>query len=362
MIEKGKISAAQLGLLFYSVMAYDGILYIPKITGKEAGHDLWLSPIWAHLLGLLFVLAMLRLSSMFPKETIIQYSERLLGNWPGKAVGLVVILYGINLTSVVLREFGDFISAVFLRKTPPFIAIGGIVLLVTYAVRGGLEVLGRLAQLFLPLTFLVFGLLIILSIPEWEVNNILPIMGNGIVPSLKGAITPLSWFAGYIMLGLYFPFVSNQRKTTAYAILTWFGIMVTLSVSGLISIFLFGKHVSTLNYPFIEVVRYIGFGKFIQHVDALLLIVWLPGTFIQLTSYLYTASLGASQLLGLTQYRQLVLPIGLITLVMSMWRTSGIDKFETYLGTSQVIFDFFYIALGLLLFITAWIRKRVKRP
>nr|WP_229263661.1 GerAB/ArcD/ProY family transporter [Cohnella cholangitidis] len=116
MVEKGKISAAQLGLLFYAVSAYDGILFIPKITGKEAGRDLWLSPIWAHLLGLLFILAMLWLSRKFPKETIIQYSERLLGSWLGKAVGLAIVFYGINLTSVILREYGNFISVVFLQK------------------------------------------------------------------------------------------------------------------------------------------------------------------------------------------------------------------------------------------------------
>ncbi|MFB5676180.1 GerAB/ArcD/ProY family transporter [Paenibacillus terreus] len=361
MVEKGKISAAQLGLLFYSVAAYDGILYIPKITGKEAGHDLWISPIWAHLPGLLFVLMVLRLARIFPKESIIQYSERLLGPWFGKAVGLAVVFYGINLTSVILREYGDFISAVFMQKTPTLVATGSMVLLISYAVRGGVEVLGRLAQLFLPLTFLVFGLLILLSIPEWDANNILPIMGKGIAPSVEGAIIPFSWFAGYLMIGQYFPFVSNQRKTIVYVLLTWFGIMLTLSVSGLVSVFLFGKHISTLNYPFIEVVRYIGIGKFIQHLDALLLIVWLPGTFIQLTTYLYTAALGASQLFRLNQYRQLVFPIGMLALVMCMWRTSSVDAFEKYLGTSHVIFDFFYMLLGLLLFLTAWIRKRLGR-
>ncbi|MBT2291220.1 endospore germination permease [Paenibacillus albidus] len=362
MMEKGKISAAQLGLLFYSVAAYDGILYIPKITGKEAGHDLWISPILAHLPGLLFVLMLLRLSRMFPEETIFQYSRRLLGPWLGKLAGVAVTFYGINLTSVILREYGDFISAVFLRKTPTLIAVGGMVLLVSYAVRGGVEVLARLAQLFVPLTFLVFGLMVILSIPEWDVNNIFPIMGKGILPSVKGAIIPFSWFSGYLMLGIYFPFVSNQRKTTAYTLLTWLGLMVTMSVSGLVSVFLFGRHISKLNYPFIEVARYIGIGEFLQHVDALLLIVWLPGTFIQLTTYMYTAVFGTSQLLGLQQYRQLVFPIGLLTLVMSMWPTSSVDEFEIYLGTSHVIFDFSFMVLGLLLVITAWIRKRVSRP
>lgn len=359
MVEKGKISAAQLGLLLYAVAAYDGILFIPRITGENAERDLWLSPIWAHLAGLFFVLVMLRLSRMFPTETIIQYSGRLLGSWLGKAVGFTVIFYGVHLTSVILREYGDFISVVFLQKTPALVAMGGMLLLVAYAVRGGVEVLGRLAQLFLPITFFVFGLLIVLSIPEWDVNRILPIMGKGIAPSAKGAIIPFSWFSGYIMLGLYFPFVSNQKDTTRCIMVTWFGLMVTMSVSGLVSVLLFGKHARTLNYPFMEVVRYIGVGEFFQHIDALMLAVWLLGTFVQLTSYLYTAALGAAQWLGLKQYRAIVFPIGLFALVISMWGPSSVDEFETYLGTSHVVIDFFYIFLVLLLFVTAWIRGKI---
>lgn len=361
MAEKGKISAAQLGLLFYSVAAYDGILFIPRITGKEAGPDLWLSPIWAHLAGLLFVLVMLRLGRAFPKETIIEYSGRLLGSWLGKVAGFTLIFYGINLTSVILREYSDFISVVFLQETPALIIMGGMMLLVSCAVRGGVEVLGRLAQLLLPITFFVFGLLIVLSIPEWDVNRILPIMGRGIAPSIKGAFIPLSWFAGYIMLGLYLPFVSNQRKTTACIVATWFGLMVTLSVSGLTAVLLFGKHASDLNYPFIEVVRYIGIGEFVQHIDALMVAVWLLGTFVQLTIYLYTAALGAAQWLGLKHYRPLVFPFGFFILAISMWGPSSVDVFETYLGTSHVVLDFFYVFLGLLLFVTAWIRGKIPR-
>lgn len=358
MVEKGKISAAQLGLLFYAVAAYDGILFIPRVTGEEAGRDLWLSPIWAHLVGLFFVLAILRLSRMYPTETIVQYSGRVLGKWLGKAAGFAFIFYGVYLTSIILREYGDFISVVFLQKTPVLVAMGGMMLLVSCAVRGGVEVLGRLAQLFLPITLFVFGLLIALSIPDWDASRILPIMGKGISPSVKGAVIPLSWFSGYLMLGLYLPFVSNPNKATKSILTTWFGLMVTLSVSGLVSIFLFGKHAHTLNYPFFEVVRYIGIGEFLQHIDALMLAVWLLGTFVQLTVYLYTASLGAAQWLGLKQYRALVFPFGFFILAISMWGPSNVDVFEAYLGKTHVVIDFFFLSLGLLLFVAAWIRSK----
>ncbi|WP_080836491.1 GerAB/ArcD/ProY family transporter [Cohnella massiliensis] len=360
-MEKGRISAAQFGILFYSILAYDGLLLIPKITGKEAGRDLWLSPVWAHLVGLIYVIAMLRMARMFPKETVVQYGKRLLGTVGGKAAGAAVIFYCVYLTSVILRIYGDFISAVFLDRTPPLVPAGGIMLLAAYAVRGGVEALGRLAQLFLPVTVLVFGFLIVLTIPEWEVTNVLPIMGQGPLPSVKGALVPTSWFAGYIMLGLYYPLISNQRQAKTYTLLTWFSLMLTLVVSGLVSVFLFGKHAGTLNYPFIEVVRYIAIGEFFQHVDALLLAVWLPGTFLQLATYQYAAVLGTAQWLGIEDYKAIAFPIGFFTLVLSVWGPSSEIDFDRYLGSSHIVFDFAFIAIGLLLCLAAWIRGSVAR-
>ncbi|CAM4263112.1 MAG: endospore germination permease [Paenibacillus macerans] len=358
MAEKGKITAGQLAFLIYSLLAYDGLLLIPKVTGEAAGRDLWLSPVWAHLAGLFFLLAMFRLGRMFPEETIIEYSQRLLGKYLGKAAGLVVVFYLAYLTSVILRIYGDFISSVFLEITPPLVSAGGIMVLISYTVRAGVETLGRLAQLFLPITVLVFALLVVLTIPEWDVSNVFPILGNGLAPSLKGAVVPFSWFGAYIVLGLYLPLLSNRRKAALYGLAAWFLLMVTLVVSGLVAVFLFGQHAISLNYPFVEVVRYIAVGEFFQHIDALLLAVWLPGTFIQLAIYQYGATLGMAQWIGLKDYRALALPLGFLILVMSFWTPPSNIDFERYMAGSHIFLDFTFFVFGLLLFLTAWIRSK----
>lgn len=359
MVEKGKISSGQLALLLYSLMAYDGLLLIPKIAGEAAGRDLWLSPVWSHLAGLIFVLAMLRLARMFPDETSIGYSKRLFGKLPGKAAGLIIVFYAAYLTSVILRIYSNFISSVFLEHTPSLVTAGGIMFLVSCAVRGGVEVLGRLAQLFLPITIVVFILLSILTIPEWNVSNALPIMGKGPVPSLKGAIVPFTWFSGFVLLGIYYPMLSNQRKATFFVLTAWFGEMITLAASGLVSVFLFGEYADTLNYPFVEVVRYIGLGEFFQHIDALLLAVWLPGTFVELATYQYAAVTGVAEWIGVKDYRALAFPLGFLTLLMSFWGFSSDIDFNSYLATSHVWFDITVLAFGLLLFLASWIRSKL---
>lgn len=75
-------------------------------------------------------------------------------------------------------------------KTPLIVIIASMVLLCAFAVHGGLEVLGRTALLFSPLFILPLLSFVIFLSPDFEVKNIFPILGNGIVPVLKGAVIP----------------------------------------------------------------------------------------------------------------------------------------------------------------------------
>ncbi|MGG4034677.1 GerAB/ArcD/ProY family transporter [Paenibacillus cisolokensis] len=86
MIEKGKISAFQLGKMIYLAITPTAILTAPGITYKFARQDLWLSPIWAFS-GLIAVFAALRLHRLYPGQNIVQACERILGRFPGKIIG-----------------------------------------------------------------------------------------------------------------------------------------------------------------------------------------------------------------------------------------------------------------------------------
>lgn len=91
MLEKGKISAFQMGLLMYPAVLASGFLVLPTITGQYAQNDLWLTCLPAALIGLIAVYTVTRLHELFPGQTVVQYSGRILGKIPGKIIGLVYI-------------------------------------------------------------------------------------------------------------------------------------------------------------------------------------------------------------------------------------------------------------------------------
>ncbi|UOF89273.1 spore germination protein [Fodinisporobacter ferrooxydans] len=150
MLEKGKISAMQMGLMIYPTILGTAILAIPSIIGKQAERDLWISPILASSTGFLTVYIADRLNKIFPGETFIQYSEHILGRVLGKILGFFYMLFFLQTIGNILREYAEFTVGTFLPKTPLLVVIAGLTLLCAFAVRGGIEVLGRLAQIYLP--------------------------------------------------------------------------------------------------------------------------------------------------------------------------------------------------------------------
>ncbi|KEO84831.1 GerAB/ArcD/ProY family transporter [Tumebacillus flagellatus] len=357
-MEHGRISVQQMSMLLYSSIAFDTVLTIPSTTGLLAMRDLWISPLLASVVGLAVLFCVLRLQRVYPQETLIQYCDRLAGTVLGKCISFVLLFFFLHTNALILREYTDFISAVFLDQTPALVISGGMVLLVSLAVRCGLEVLGRLAGLLLPGSLVLFALLVLCSSPSWKLDNMLPVMEYGIVPALKGALTPASWFVFFWLMSMMHPYVKEQTKITKWSLLVWGGLLTSMVVSCLSALFIFGENVAVITYPFMEVVRYIRFGDFFQHVDAVLIVVWVAGTFLQLCVTHYAVVLGTAQWFKLSRYPPLALPLGMIWTVLSVWDIPNLQKLREILSVDSTLSCDLAIVILILLVVASWLRRK----
>ncbi|MEW9673734.1 GerAB/ArcD/ProY family transporter [Ammoniphilus sp. 3BR4] len=53
---------------------------------------------------------------------------------------------------------------------------------------------------------------IIILFPDIEPTFMFPIMENGIMPSLKGAISPAAWFTHFALISFLLPFLTDREK------------------------------------------------------------------------------------------------------------------------------------------------------
>lgn len=357
MIEKGRISASQMAIMMYPAILATAILLVPSITFKFAERDMWLSPIWASLTGLLTVYIAVQLNKFYPKENIVQYSEHILGVIPGKVLGFIYLFFYMHITSIMFREYAEFVIGNFLPKTPMIVIIASLAVVCAYAVHGGVEVLGRAAQMFVPIIMLLLALMNILIIPDLELKNMFPLLEHGIMPSIMGSLTPQAWFSEFLLISFLLPFLRDREKGRKWGMISVLVVMLTMVVTNFTSLFLFGGITAGITYPVMSLAKLISIADFITHLESLVMALWVAGTFLKISVFYYVIALGTAQWLKLTEYRAMIFPLGLLLVGFSIWSAPNLQELAYFISITG-FFELVSVqtAIPILLLLVAVIR------
>ena len=199
-----------------------------------------MSPIIASLVGFAAVYIAYKLHQLYPKLTVIEYSEQIVGKLMGKILGLVFVLFYILTTGHIVRTYADFIVESFLIETPTSVIMGSMIFVCAVAVRAGIEVLGRGATIFIPFFVIPILILVLLSLQDYDFRNFYPVFGEGIFPPLKGAIPNGAWFAEFFLIAFLLPFLSDKAKGKKYGMIAVLIVMITLVLVHLVVLFMLG--------------------------------------------------------------------------------------------------------------------------
>ncbi|MBP1962626.1 GerAB/ArcD/ProY family transporter [Paenibacillus aceris] len=358
MIEKGRISPFQLAILMHPTVVATAALSVPSITMKTAGIDMWMTPIIAALVGILTVVVMYRLYMKFPDFTFIQYTESILGIYAGKALSGFFILSFIFTNGIILREYGEFVIGSFLQETPMALVIFCMVAVCAYALYAGIEVLARVSQILVPAAVLIIFTMLVLMIPDLHPKEMFPILGDGLLPPLVGSLVPSSWFSQFFLLSFLYPLLNNKQYVLRWSFISVGIVMITLLAINLTILLIFGSLATQFYYAFLIAVRYISIADFLEHVESLLMAIWIIGMFVKVALLYYATVLGTAQWLGLSDYRPLIIPIGFLISLFSFWVSPNFEGLMHALGTT-IPFLALIVQLGIptMLLIVAAFRK-----
>ncbi|MFE5322464.1 endospore germination permease [Paenibacillus sp. NPDC056579] len=358
MLEKGKMSAYQMGLLMYPLILATGFITLPVTAGEYAKNDLWMTPLVASICGLISVLTAIRLHELYPKQTPIQYSTRIAGKIPGKILGIAYFLLITSISGTVTRQYADFVTGNFLFKTPILLVIFSILLLAAFAVRGGVEMIARSATIFTPF-FILPTFFLLFLIPDLDVRNLFPVLHHGWVPVLKGAAMPQAWFSEYFLISFFLPYLTDPQKGRKWGVLSLSAAIMSLTYVNIITLFLLGVDSSNKMYPILVAFRYISLGNFFENLESLLLAMWVLGNFVKIGGFYYTAALSLAQCLSLSDYRPVVFPVGLLIMACSLW---GLPTFAATAIYNRFIIPFelplMLTVIPLLLLLTAIFKRK----
>lgn len=360
MLEKGRITYKQLILLIALSRIILPITFLTGLKEPPANQDIWLSELLYFPLQLLLALPIYLLWKKFPDQTIIQYSQTIAGKL-GKLAGVLILWYFLQQTAVTTAQFSLFITSAVMPETPVLFFTLSFVLVCAYATRKGLEVIGRLSELFAPLVMIAVITVFLLLAKDMNLKMLKPILENGIVPITQGSFIASARSLEILGLAMLLPYLNNPQKVKSvfvysFALVALFFILITIPV---LTIWGF-EEAKGLSFPYYSVIRIINIGDFIEHIQSMHMAVWILGTFIKITFTFYLAVLGLSQLLNLKDYRPLILPIGSILVPLSLLLGPSLTALATF--TSYEIFTwyslFFILVIPSLLLLIAVVRKK----
>ena len=319
MLEKGRISSRQFILLLVTTVVATAILILPAIVAKNARQDGWISIlVVATIHGAIVAIIIAALARRFPTQTLVEYSESILGRWLGKIAGFLMIIWFIYTNAIVVREFAEFMITAFMPETPLLVINGLILILAASTVRNGLETIARVNIYYISGALTALLIVNILLTKDMAPAAILPVLEQGWKPVILGGATP-SAFRGELVLGaMMMPYI-NQRTAGRHAP-HWANLLIALLLTSdfLSVLFILGPLTAESSFPTLAIARYVSAANFLERFEVLVMLIWIAGVMVKIAIFYYAAVLGTAQLCGLRDYRPLVFPAGIILLVLAI--------------------------------------------
>ncbi|MFH5185801.1 endospore germination permease [Paenibacillus sp. TAB 01] len=364
MINQEPISLRQLTVLTALCVIGDSILVLPAFPAEIARQDAWISGLLGAAAGIPLLFVFYALARLYPDQSLFGFLPQLAGKWLGTGISILYMFYFFQMTAVLAREVGDFLTTQIIPETPIQSILLMYLAIVIYGTRLGMHTLTRTAELlFFAFGFLFLILTVFIS-PQIELQNVQPVWEKGIKPVMAGAITSASF--PYLEIGSIFLLLPYVKRTKGTGRSILWGALIggfVINILLVLSILVLNHTITSAQmYPTYSLAKKINVAHFLTRLEAMLAVMWFITIFIKTCVNFHALCLGFQQVLRLNRYDRITLPLGMIILVFSIASAPNITYYNEVLGSYWPFFDFtFSAALPLLLCLAGFVRKKAAR-
>lgn len=319
-----------------------------------SGNSIWIAVLFAIVISVPLMCLYARLHVLFPGKNIFDMLVAVFGKVVGKIIACLYIWYALHLGALVLRNFGEFSKTVPLTETPMIVPILCIGLLSVWAVKAGIEVIGRTAKLLVLLTLFAIFVIQMLSIPKFEFHHLLPLLDIDWNDVLNDTLSEFTFPFAEIVL-LLGAFHSLSDRSSSYRVLLR-GMLISGGVILLVYLrnllMLSPNILSGLYFPSYVAISRITIGDFLTRIEGSAAILFVTAIFIKVSLCLYVVSNGISKVFNLKTYRSVVLQVGLVMAYLSVFIYKDIMEMEYF---AYHIYKAYALPFQLLIPLLLWI-------
>ncbi|SFE80789.1 GerAB/ArcD/ProY family transporter [Alteribacillus iranensis] len=282
-----EITAVEAAAILINSVLGIGILNMPRFMVEAAGTG---API-VTIIGVLFVFisvwGITKLGMSFPTQSIVQYSERIIGKWLGRAYIFIAIIVFIFAAGLLLREFSEVLNTAVLFETPIEVSALVILFLAAYFTRDSLNTFAYIHLFYAPFIFIPGIIIAALSIPKYNYLYLQPLFRVEVNEWFTGITSMAPMFQGVFVLTIIIPFMKQPglvMKASFWGTALAGGVYVITVISALA---IAGpEELKTMMWPALEHARSVEVpGNFLERLGIVFLITWVIAVFTTIFSY-----------------------------------------------------------------------------
>lgn len=314
-----KISNHQVFTLTACATCGSSILVVATPLAELSKQDAWISSIISIIIGIPFLLLYCYLGKLFPDKTLVQIITTVFGKWIGWIISAFFVFFCILSGTQIFSYVGSFITTEYLVSTPIYAVNALITAILVIALLYGLETTARSSEILFNIVVIIMVFLFFANIPNIKIGNLLPVLGNGFPPIVRGIIYTSSYRTwGLIILTMIYPIhVENPKEARKAILLGYLSGAAILFFMVVMSTLVLGSYITSISeYPSYFLAKQISFG-FLSRIEGFIVGAWIITLLYKTFCYFYAGLQGISQMFGLKENKKLVVPILFLALIYS---------------------------------------------
>ena len=284
----GKIEAIGLSL---AVLSNNIIFNMTSIIFNSCGSGSWLSVIYLSIISLIFMFIILALYKLFPNYDLLDISKYLGGNFLKYIISLLYIIFIMSFSVICIRYYANDLHVIYFPNYSFLFLILIVFVPIVVSTRIGLKAVYGTNLFVIPITILSFFLVFAISIRDFSLQKLFPILGYG----AKNLFIPQSMnlFAFNIIGYMYIwpPFLKNIKDFKKLSIFTLIicSLYFLLTILALTMTFAYGFNADE-SFSLYIIARFATLGRFFQRIDAIFFFIWILAflSFLSFNIYLIT--------------------------------------------------------------------------
>lgn len=355
-LEKGRISSSQLILPLLGYCLSYSVIFMP---GQEAGHDVWISTIAGIGEGLFLAFIYVSLALKFPGKNLLEINDYIYGRYLGKLISISYLWYFLHIASLVLRNYGDFFSGVFLVETPYLVFIIPVMIACASAVRNGIEVITRTAIVLMPITLFMYVFNFFFLLNEMDFKAFEPFFEITFKQFTDSSHhVAVASFGEAVVFLLIFPFINKVKQIRMPTFLGFILAGGVLVLNAVQNVAVLGAASKVSTYATVQAVRIINVGDIFTRIEFTVYVILVATVFLKISILYYGVCLGTAQLLKLRTYLPLVLPYGIIIILLGTFQFENVMQIISWFNETYPYYSLpFQIFLPALSLIIAYIKN-----